>query len=79
MSAKITDIFQVVKKTDSISTRFPQKKVKDEAKNKPDQQQIGKNVKNKIKQNWAILGKIVHQLQYCGISQRLYTGCTKNC
>ncbi|CAB4013234.1 DNA polymerase delta subunit 4 [Paramuricea clavata] len=39
MSAKITDTFHVVKKTDSVSKKFPQKKVKNEVKDKADQQQ----------------------------------------
>ena len=38
MSGKITDTFHVVKKTETVAKSFPQKKVKNEAKVKADQQ-----------------------------------------
>jgi hypothetical protein len=48
MSAKITDTFHVVKKTDSVSKKFPQKKVKNEVKDKADQQQKGEDTETKL-------------------------------
>ncbi len=48
MSGKITDTFHVVKKTDSLSKKFPQKKIKNKVKLKADQQQKGKKHWNEI-------------------------------
>ena len=45
MSGKITDTFHVVKKTESVSKHFPQKKVTTEAKVKADQ---GENTRTKM-------------------------------
>ena len=41
MSGKITDTFHVVKKTETVTKSFPQKKVRNEAKVKADQQRTG--------------------------------------
>ena len=55
MSTKITDAFPIVKKTDSVTKHYPQKKVKVEAKtNETGQQQKGEHA---LRRNGAALGK----------------------
>ena len=55
MSTKITDAFPIVKKTDSVSKHYPQKKAKVEVKtNATDQQQKGEHA---LRRNRAALGK----------------------